>query len=273
MTAPRDPDRMIRAFLFEGEEQLHDQVYDAIRAEIEQKRQRAVVGPWRLPIMNKLLPIGLGAAAVVGVLLLGSRLLLPPSGPGGPSIEPSPSPTPSVTAPSATSRLSTPEPPPPLTETFTSERNGFSISYPAGWVAQPATAPWTTGLPDCASPTAGDILSDPVRGCDLWIAVASQPLGDSTPDQWVAETLALDDSACARTEPNAVDGATGRIGADGCTRAAVTTGGRGYHVWLYTGGDDPVILARYDLAWFEEVLATVQLLPEDAVDAVSSASP
>ena len=41
MTASRDPDRLIHDFLFEGEEQLQDQVYDAVRAEIEQKRQRA----------------------------------------------------------------------------------------------------------------------------------------------------------------------------------------------------------------------------------------
>ena len=45
--------------------------------------------------------------------------------------------------------------------------------------------------------------------------------------------------------------------------AAVTTAGRGYWIQLYTGDDAPV---TYDLAWFEEVLATVQLHPEDAVD-------
>ena len=64
MTASRDPDRLIHAFLLEGEEQLQDQVYDAVRAEIEQKRQRAVFGPWRTPTMNKFVTIGLGAAAV-----------------------------------------------------------------------------------------------------------------------------------------------------------------------------------------------------------------
>ena len=60
MTASRDPDRLIHDFLLEGEEQLQDQVYDAVRAEIEQKRQRAVIGPWRIPTMNKFLAIGLG---------------------------------------------------------------------------------------------------------------------------------------------------------------------------------------------------------------------
>jgi hypothetical protein len=91
MTASRDPDRLIHAFLFEGEEQLHDQIYDAVRAEIEQKRQRAVIGPWRLPTMNKLVPIGLGGAAVVVALVIGIQLLGPAarSGVGGsPSAEP-----------------------------------------------------------------------------------------------------------------------------------------------------------------------------------------
>ncbi len=267
MTASRDPDRMIHAFLFDGEEQLHDQIYDAIRAEIEQKRQRAVFGPWRLPIMNKLVPIGLGAAAVVGVLLLGSRLLGPPSGPGGQSIEPSPSPSPSVAAPSP-SAFNTP---PPLTDSFTSELNGFSISYPTGWLTRPATEPWTTGVTDFYS-TSGDVVYDPVRQSNLWIAVASQPIGDSAPDEWAAEKLAFDDG-CATSEPIAIDGAAGLIGPDGCTRAAVTIDGRGYFFWLYTGGDEPSLSDAYDRAWLEEVLATVQLQPGDAVDLAPSASP
>lgn len=107
MTASRDPDRLIQHFLAEGAEQLHDQVYDAVRAEIEQQRQRAVIGPWRMPTMNKLVPIGLGAAAVVVALFVGTRLLGPPA-PGGvggvpsvqPSVAPSPTAAPSVARPS-----------------------------------------------------------------------------------------------------------------------------------------------------------------------------
>ena len=120
--------------------------------------------------------------------------------------------------------------------------------------------------------TAGDIFHDPAREADLWIAVASQPIGASTPDQWAAEKLAFDDG-CKASEPITVDGATGVIGADDCTRAAVTTNGRGYFVWLYTGGDDPSLNAPYDGAWFKEVLATLQLQPEDAVDMAPSAAP
>jgi len=100
MTTSRDPDRLIHAFIREGAEQLDDQVYDAVRAEIDQKRQRVVIGPWRVPTLSKLVPIGLGAAAVIAVLFIGSRFVGPPANSiGGPPAEPSPTPEPSVVAP------------------------------------------------------------------------------------------------------------------------------------------------------------------------------
>jgi len=97
MTEPRDPDRLIHTFLLEGAERLHDQVYDAVRADIDHRRQRVVPGPWRTPdIMNKLVPIGLGAAAVVVALAIGTQFLAAPFGVGGaPSAAPTASPSPS----------------------------------------------------------------------------------------------------------------------------------------------------------------------------------
>lgn len=99
MNASRDPDRLIHAFLLEGEDQLHDQVYDAVRAEIEQKRQRAFIGPWRMPTMNRFLSIGLGAAAVVVALLVGAQLLGSPNNVGS-GAESTPTPEATVTEPS-----------------------------------------------------------------------------------------------------------------------------------------------------------------------------
>src|SRR5262245_62486546 len=110
MTTPRDPDRLIRAFLLEGAEQLQDQVYDEVRAEIDQKRQRAVFGPWRVPTVSKLVPIGLGAAAVIAVLFLGSQFIgSPSSSVGGPAVVASPSPQPSEAAPTSAGDGSLPE--------------------------------------------------------------------------------------------------------------------------------------------------------------------
>lgn len=80
MTASRDSDRLIHHFLLEGEERLQDQVYDAVCAKIEQRRQRVVIGPWRLPEMNRIVTIGLGAAAVVVAVFVGAQLFGSPSG-------------------------------------------------------------------------------------------------------------------------------------------------------------------------------------------------
>jgi hypothetical protein len=96
MTASRDPDRLIHDFLLEGEERLQDQVYDAVRAEIEQKRQRAGFGLWRTPTMNKFLAIGLGAAAAVVALIVGAQLIGSPN--GGLGADPTPLPTAEPTA-------------------------------------------------------------------------------------------------------------------------------------------------------------------------------
>lgn len=108
MTASRDPDRLIHAFLLEGDEELQDQVYDAVRAAIDQKRQRVVIGPWRRPDMNKIVGFGLAAAAVVAIVLIGSQLLGSPGGGlGGPG---EPSATPEPTATPVPSAAATPEP-------------------------------------------------------------------------------------------------------------------------------------------------------------------
>jgi hypothetical protein len=97
MTASRDPDGLIRAFILEGEEQLQDQVYDAVRAEIEQKRQRAFIGPWRISTMNRFLAIGAAAAAVLVVVVIGSQVFGSPTNLGGGGDE-TPTPQPTATA-------------------------------------------------------------------------------------------------------------------------------------------------------------------------------
>ncbi|MEO7295232.1 MAG: hypothetical protein ABIZ57_03730 [Candidatus Limnocylindria bacterium] len=120
MNARRDPDRLIHAFLLEGEEQLHDQVYDVVRAEIEQTQQRAFLGPWRMPIMNRIVGFGLAAAAAVLALLVGAQFLgssgANVGGPGGdatasPPPEPTPTSEPSAAEPTRTPRVGLPEGP------------------------------------------------------------------------------------------------------------------------------------------------------------------
>lgn len=94
MTTPRDPDRLIRAFLDEGPTDLADRSYDAVRADIERTRQRVVIGPWREPRMNNIVKIAIALAAVVVVAVVGYQLLPGTGGVGGgPSPTPSPAPT------------------------------------------------------------------------------------------------------------------------------------------------------------------------------------
>jgi hypothetical protein len=48
--------------------------------------------------------------------------------------------------------------------------------------------------------------------------------------------------------------------------AFVAKGDRGYLILLRVSPDEGWLAPVYDRAWFESVLATVQLRPEDAVD-------
>jgi len=140
MTPPRDPDRLIRAFLLEGEEVLQDRVYDTVRAQIESKRQRVFIGSWRAPMMNAI-GYGLAAAAVVIALVVGTQVLGspepgrfggPPSTEPSATVEPS-SAEPTVAEPSPTAQAGLPVGPHILWEEDDGERS-ITVTIPApGW--------------------------------------------------------------------------------------------------------------------------------------------
>ena len=115
MTARRDPDQLIHRFLLEGSERLDDQIYDAVRAAVDRKPQRVVIGPWRLPEMNKILTIGLAAAAVVVAVFVGAQLFGSPNG----GLGSDPSPTAEATARAAPGSGRSPR-----AEALTSARSG-----------------------------------------------------------------------------------------------------------------------------------------------------
>lgn len=262
MNAHDDLDRQLSSFLREGPIELPYQSFDAVRDRTEQTRQRVFIGPWRTPNMNRLVTFGFAAAAVVVAVFVGAQVFGSPSGGFGSQATPTSSPSPTATIrPTAT-----PVSAPPLTQTFTSTLDGISLSYPQGWKTRAATAPWTDrSFSLDFNGHQADFMYDPVLESNLFLTVASQPIGDSTPADWMAAQMAGSEG-CTSTSPITVDGADGLIGSDGCDVVVVSTAGRGYWIQLYTSDDDPAAVAPYDRAWFEEVLATVQLRARDAAN-------
>jgi len=98
MTTTPDPDRLIRAFLAEGQTDLPDRTYAAVRADIDRTRQRVVIGPWSEPRMNDIARLAIAAAALVVVAVVGTNLpAIRGIVGGGPAASPSPSPAPMTT--------------------------------------------------------------------------------------------------------------------------------------------------------------------------------
>ena len=91
-TSDRDVNRAIRSWLHEDRHEDVSRVAGAVLDQVETiPQRRATWWPaWRTPIMNKIVAIGLGAAAVVVIgTLLGAQLLGTPTNLGGPGAEPS----------------------------------------------------------------------------------------------------------------------------------------------------------------------------------------
>ena len=273
MTANTNLERRV-AEHYASEPQLRapDRVLHAALATIDTTRQRrGLFASWRFTKMPTFAKLA-AAVAVVAIVAFGVWQLVPgPSTGGRATPTPIPSPTQAPTG-HPTQAPTTAEAPvlPPLTRTFTSERHGFSMSYPEGWTAQDASEPWTTlSFLNFGSPE-GDLLHDAARDTGhLFIVAASQPLGDRSFTEWSAEMLAIieaDEPACTANEPVVVDGSDGMIGTE-CVYAIVAKGDRGYFFMFYLS-DDEFDLRGLDLkAWAVEVLATVQLQPAQAVDA------
>ena len=220
MTEHHDLDRQLNAFLLDGPTSLPDSSFDAVRDRTEQTRQRVVLGPWRVPTLNKLVPIGLGAAALVAVLFLGSRFIGSPSsnvggpasraaglgralrgaGIGGAGIG------------GAVARISSAADP-----DLHLAVHGISCPTPRDGPLKRRPSPGRAADVPASSPIR--LRRPPVRPDlteHLFLIIGSQPIGDSTPEEWIAEQMASDEG-CTATEPIAVDGATGLIGADAAT--------------------------------------------------------
>ncbi len=103
MTASRDPDQLIRAWLAEGPTELPHRSFEAVDARTERTRQRAI-RPWRNPHMSNLARLGVGAAAVIVAAVIGITVFR--SGGSGPGVLPAPTPSASPSPAASTPTVS-----------------------------------------------------------------------------------------------------------------------------------------------------------------------
>jgi hypothetical protein len=225
------------------------------------------------PIWQSLAAVLIVAVAIAGIGILGSGFRFSVSSPATASpTSLGPSPTPDGSVDSSAPPITVP----PLSESFVSPRNGFSVRYPTGWTVTPATAAWppNTFLPYGHS--ALDTLQLP--GAPR-VIVASQPLGaGQTAEAWLAAFFRPYEGSMAECAGDAstwprldIGGQTGYLDAAGCPvhadekiserdvsfDALVFAGGRVYEFAL--DGD-------VDLDYFKAILATVELDPGHAKD-------
>jgi hypothetical protein len=225
-------------------------------------QRRGLLAPWRNPELSSYTKLAGAAAVLIAVFGVALWQLAPPSPGGQPTPHPSATPvttfSPSPTRPGPTAYVM-----PALTGTFTSDLYGLSVSYPQGWETHAAKETWTGGeLPRFGDP-AGDFMFDTTLQDHLFVAVGSQPLAGTRLDQWLRDFLS--DEGCMVSGPVEVDGRDGFMFRD-CDVALVQSDGRGYIVGIWASDDDPQVRGLNTRLLLEQILRTVQLHPEDAVE-------
>jgi hypothetical protein len=252
MTANTNLERRL-AEHYASEPQLRapDRVLHAALASIETTKQRRdLLAPWRFAYMNAYTKVAAAAVVAIALVAIG---LWQFGGIGNPRPSPSATLIPSPTvAPTASQ-------PPPLTEAFTSNMHGITMAYPAGWAVTQARESWTTlELAGFGDSPADFIYDAGLPAAHLFLEIASQPLAGASGPAW-ADTIV--DEPCETSEPITVDGAEGRLISCTRLRAMFWSEDRGYVVVLHRSPDQGWLDDVYNAAWFQEVLATVQILP------------
>jgi hypothetical protein len=158
--------------------------------------------------------------------------------------------------------------PPALTESFTSERYGYSIDYPATWTVAPAD---NLFVPDRQVDNWDDVIRSP--GQLIAFSAVSASVPDSVDvDDWISVNLNFNsriECAPARSTLGSIviDGQAASIRTScGEVEAKVVLDGRAY---VFTIVNQPSAAGR---ALFEAMMATVSLTPETAEVAPSPAA-
>jgi hypothetical protein len=261
--------RVAEHYASEPQLRAPDRVLHAALTTIDTTSQRrGLLAPWRFMKVNAYSKVAAVAVVVIAVAAIGLWQLggIGNAGPS-PSPIPSRSPIPSPTVSPSASQS------PPLIGNFTSNVHGISMSFPAGWAVTDATTSWTASeLPGFGDTAAAIIYDTGLDTAHLFMGIASQPLAGASGPAW-ADNVQVDDP-CPTSEPIVVDGADGLlVTCNEPLRALFWGADRGYVVLLYRSGDEAWLEDVYDVAWFQEVLATVQIRPPEIGTADMFVSP
>ena len=269
MTVKRDPDAILAAWLEDGPNRLPDATRRAIavttRTTRQSRRPRWV--PWRFPNMNGMSRFALAAVAVVAVALGGLYLLTgrPAAGSAGqrrrlrrPS---SPSPSPTLSA--------SPDTDVHVGSVRHLDRLSERLDHRP---CSQAVDEWATRELKTARATRSRIRCSATI-CSWFLHRSRWPARPATNGRQPYQA-SVNGAAHARLRTpgrSPIDDAPGVI-VDCAARpihALTWVGDRGYFVLLYRSADEPWLDGVYDRTWFEQVLGTVKLQPEDAVAAPS----
>jgi hypothetical protein len=165
-----------------------------------------------------------------------------------------------------------------FTERFDSPLHGVSIGYPSGWRTRAATEPWGHGEVAFGAPDV-DVIFHPTLREDFYFAVVSEPLGDADAHisgRAYVNALALQPWGICKGPGGSGGNATFQghpawftdcdepHGA-GSHVVIVATATRGYIIYVRV--PDERRLQATNGEWLEAALETVDLRPEDALDA------
>ncbi len=254
MTDERSLERAARSWIEVGPTAAPPHVVDAVLDLIAHTPQERDWFPWRFPRM----PLSARVVALVAIgalILAGAFALLGPGGTSTPLPSPAPSTNPSSAAVASASGLA-------LSASFPSQLYGYSVKYPAGWKAHPATRTWSTGTTNDWGSGYNDELY--LTGGDVRFSGTSQTLATGqTADEWLAAYAGGTDRATWPTIP--IGGQTGYITADGVAAAGgtIAPGGRMFDA-VVVSGDRAYNFnmdGNVDRPTFEAFLATITLDP------------
>jgi hypothetical protein len=183
-------ERLLDLWFDEGPTVVSDRVIHVVADRIERQRQRPA---WQFRLERRRAGLDLRIAALVAATVIvatiafslgGGFSMQLDGGPASATAGPVASAPPSTPKPTRSPRPTpTPRPQVPLTHTFTSSVNRYSIAYPDGWTVKPATQVFRWGSPLSIHDPTVDVFAPPDGRTAFYITSMAIP-GGVTEEQW-----------------------------------------------------------------------------------------